>query len=494
MSVLDAAVDREVTRIKRHRARTDLYYLLTRLLGRADMASNRWLRARCEEVQRAPDGMLDLWAREHYKSTIITFGLTIQTILACHGEDAIGPEKTIGIFSHTRPIAKAFLRQIKSEFERNESLKRLFPDVLYDDPRTQAPKWSEDEGILVKRKGNPKEATVEAWGLVDGQPTSKHFDVLVYDDVVTRESVTTPEMIAKTISALELSYNLGTRDGVRRFVGTRYHANDAYRTIMDRGTVMPRLHPATVDGTVDGEPVLLPADVLAERRRSMGPYTFGSQMLLNPIADETQGFRVEWMRYYDIRPADRATTRVMVVDPAGGKRKNNDYTSVFVVALGQDRNYYVVDMIRDRMNLTERVRVVIELHRKWKPREVRYERVGMQADVEYLRTVQDAESYRFDVTEVGASMPKNDRIRRLVPLFETGRIYFPRSHHRTDYEGRTRDLVHDFIEDEFRSFPVSAHDDMLDALSRIADPDHPLAWPMEDARPQTLKFKTLWGA
>lgn len=35
---------------------------------------------------------------------------------------------------------------------------------------------------------------------------------------------------------------------------------------------------------------------------------------------------------------------------------------------------------------------------------------------------------------------------------------------------------------------------MLDVLSRIADPDHPLAWPMEDARPQTLKFKTLWGA
>jgi hypothetical protein len=36
--------------------------------------------------------------------------------------------------------------------------------VLWADPVKESPKWSEDEGIVVKRKGNPKEATVEAWG------------------------------------------------------------------------------------------------------------------------------------------------------------------------------------------------------------------------------------------------------------------------------------------------------------------------------------------
>jgi hypothetical protein len=73
-------------------------------------------------------------------STVITFALTIQDILR-------DPEVTIGIFSHTRPIAKAFLRQIKQEFERNERLKRWFPDILWADPRKDSPKWSEDEGI-----------------------------------------------------------------------------------------------------------------------------------------------------------------------------------------------------------------------------------------------------------------------------------------------------------------------------------------------------------
>lgn len=190
----------------RELARTDLFFLLTRVLNRAD-ADRDWLFDRCNEVQAAPDGYLDLWAREHYKSTIITFALTIQEILK-------NPEITIGIFSHTRPIAKGFLRQIKREFELNEHLKALFPEVLYENPRKESPKWSEDDGIVVRRATNPKEATVEAWGLVDGQPTSKHYALMIYDDVVTRESVTTPDMIAKTTDAWALSRNLSSEQGL----------------------------------------------------------------------------------------------------------------------------------------------------------------------------------------------------------------------------------------------------------------------------------------
>jgi hypothetical protein len=66
---------------------------------------------------------------------------------------------------------------------------------------------------------------------------------------------------------------------------------------MDRGTVQPRLYPATIDGTVDGTPVFLTREELADKRRDQGPYVFGCQMLQDPTADDKQGFKAEWLKY-----------------------------------------------------------------------------------------------------------------------------------------------------------------------------------------------------
>lgn len=466
----------------RYLCRTDLFFLLRVALGRADM-EHQWLYERCLEVQANPDNHLDLWSREHYKSTIITFGKTIQDILASHGDGAlVEREVIVGIFSHTRPIAKDFLKQIKRELEGNERLLEWFPDVLYKNPMREAPKWSEDEGIIVRRKSNPRESTVEAWGLVDSQPIGKHFSLLVYDDTVTRDSVNTPEMILKTMEMLELSYNLGARGGSRRFIGTRYHFNDPYATLMARGTVIPRIKPATEDGTANGVPVFLTAQSLIEKRRDMGEYTFSCQMLQNPVADETQGFKRDWIKYHNgINTA--GMNIYMLVDPASSKRKYSDYTSMWIVALGRDQNFYVVDMIRDRLGLTQRVRQYMTWHQKYKPIRnggVRIERYGLMADIEALKAMQDSENYRFEVTEVAGQTPKEDRIRRLMSPMEQGRFYFPMSLYYTNCDGKTDDLVKVFLEEEFRAFPVSRHDDMMDALSRLLEPDLPLMFPKGD--------------
>jgi len=455
-----------------------LFVLLRYGLGRAD-AHNQWCFDRCNEVQASPNGYLDLWARGHYKSSVITFALTIQDILR-------NPETTVGIFSHTRPIAKAFLRQIKQELERNDRLKRWFPDVLFADPAKESPKWSEDEGITVRRKSNPKEATVEAWGLVDGQPTSKHFSTLIYDDVVTRESVNTPEMMLKTTEALRLSFNLGSRNAPRRFIGTRYHFNDSYRTIMETGVAVPRLYPATEDGRVDGEPVFLTREELAKKRTDMGPYVFGAQMLQDPTADDMQGFREEWLKYAAV--TSRGHNLLMVVDPASrkqsasAKKVTNDYTAIWVLGLGPDRKVYVHDMVRDRLSLTERAERVIRLHRYWSGRgpiqAVGYEEYGMQGDIEHLRFCMEEENYRFEITPLGGRLAKNDRIRRLIPWFEQGRIFLPPTLIKTDYEGKGVDLVKAFKNEEYLAFPVAPHDDMLDALARFLDDDLAISFPM----------------
>ena len=448
---------------QRHLCKTDLFYLLTIACKRTDI-NRDWLYDRCREVQASPNGHLDLWAREHYKSTIITFGLSIQDLLR-------DPDGTlIGIFSHTRPIAKGFLDQIKRELEQNQFLKDLFPDVLYQNPATEAQKWSLDSGIIVKRKSNPKEASVEAWGVVDGQPTGKHFTILVYDDIVTRESVSTPDQIKKVTSALELSYNLGAHGGTRRFIGTRYHIHDTYKVIMDRGTVKPRVYPATHNGKMDGDPVFLTRELLTEKRRDMGPYTFGTQMLQDPVADKSMSFRSEWLSYYDSLGDTSKWNKYIIVDPASSKKTTSDYTVMEVIGLAPDNNYYLIDAIRDRLNLTQRAAKLFELHKLHQPKNVGYERYGMQADIEHMKYVMEQRNYRFNITELGGSMPKEDRIRQLIPVYEQKRFWSPKRLSFVDYEGVTRDYVQLFNDEEYLAFPVSLHDDMIDCRARILDP------------------------
>ncbi len=453
--------------------RLDLFFLLVVLLKRKD-ADNDWCFARCREVAASPDGHLDLWAREHYKSTIITFALTIQDILCT-------PDITVGIFSHSRPGAKAFLQQIKREFEENPVLRAAYPDVLWDNPRTDAPQWSLDGGIVVKRASNPKEATVEAWGLVDGQPIGKHFSLLVYDDVVTPESVTTPDQIRKTTDALAVSYNLGAHGGRRRFIGTRYHFSDTYKDILDRETAVPRIYPATVDGSVTGLPHFLSPEALAAKRRDMGPYIFGCQMLQNPKADDAAGFKAEWLRYWEpSRDLCERMNRFIIVDPAHSKKAAADYTVMWVVGFGADGYRYVIEGVRDRLNLAERTRELFRLVRAHRPLCVGYERYGLQADVEHIRGEQDRTGYHFDIVELGGAMPKADRIRRLVPLFEQGRIFLPGRMSYRDVEGRWRDLTGEFVQEEYLAFPVCGHDDMLDCLARQVDEALGAVFPDED--------------
>ncbi len=450
------------TKAMRDLCRSDLFFLLTVACKRKDIDKD-WLYDRCREVEANPDGHLDLWFREGYKSTIITFGKTIQDILN-------DPNITAGIFSHTRPIAKAFLEQIKREFETNSFLQDLFPEILFKNPRAEAAKWSLDSGLIVKRTQNPKECTLEAWGVVDGQPTGKHFKLLVYDDVVTKESVSSPEQIRKTTDSLALSYNLGAEGGTKRFIGTRYHANDTYKTIMDRGTVIPRIHRATDTGKLDGQSVFLPQDVLMEKRRDFGPYIFSCQMLQDPVADNAMGFKEEWLHYYSTLADTSGWNVYIVIDPANAKKASSDYTVMEVIGLAPDNNYYLLKGIRDRLNLTQRAQKLFELHREYSPVAVGYERYGMQSDVEHMKYVMEQENYRFKIVELGGQMAKTDRIGKLVPVFEQGRFYMPKTQYFVNYEGRRVDYVATFIEEEYLSFPVSTHDDMLDCRARILDP------------------------
>lgn len=499
--------------------RNDRFYLLTRLLHRFD-AVDPWLYARCREVEANPDGYLDLWAREHYKSTIITFAGIIQEI-------ACDPEITIGIFSFNKPTAKKFLSQIKKELENNKELVAVYPEVFWANPRRQSPLWSVDKGLVVRRNGNPKESTIEAHGLVDGQPTGAHFLLRVYDDVVTLESVTSPEQVHKTTNAWEISDNLGARgaDEVKRawHVGTRYSFADTYQDIIDRNALKLRIYPATDTGLSDGKPVFLSPKAWADLKVKQGPATIACQQLMNPAAGNEAMFKKEWLSFIDIRPS---TLNVYImVDPANSRKKGSDNTAMSVVGLDSGSNKYLLDGYRHKMGLKQRWEAMYGLVKVWRAMpgvqmvKVGYERYGMQADLEYFEEQMLITKDHFEIHELNwvseGAQSKDDRVQRLTPDFQSKKFFLPMLCMRKDENGgmvpyetanqkkvreggqtfrifspvKRRDqdgamysLNKGFLE-EYLPYPFSTKKDLIDATSRLYD--------MEPVPPITIDQRML---
>lgn len=479
--------------------RQDRYYLLTVTCKRVD-AIDPWLYERCREVEAEPDDCLDLWAREHYKSTFITYAGSLQEALN-------DPDITIAIFSHTRPISKKFLRQIKVEVEQNLELRLLHPDALWLDPARDAPragaKWTE-ERIDFKRTENLPHGTVEAWGLVDGMPISAHFKLRIYDDVVTDKSVTTPEMIEKTTTAWELSDSLGAvrpdgRPGRRWHIGTRYSYADTYGAIIERDILKPRIYAATDDGLKTGKPVFLTEETWEDKKKNNSDAVLACQYLQNPAAGQQAMFDKMDLRFTDIRPS---TLNVYImVDPAGSKKKDSCNTAITVVGVDYARNKFLLDGMCHRMNLKERWTNLKNIRRHWLNQpgvqcvEVGYEKYGMQADIEYMEERMEIEKDPFEIKELNwpneGPGSKVDRVQRLVPDFKHHKFYIIGSYPsetknqkkvreagqpwrvltpvmRRDAEGKLYALNKMFL-NEYLPFPFSTYKDLLDSLSRIYD-------------------------
>src|SRR5579864_5471175 len=89
------------------------------------------------------------------------------------------------------------------------------------------------------------------------------------------------------------------------------------------------------------------------------------------------------------------------------------------------------------------------------------------------------DNYNFKIVPLGGNLAKVDRIRALIPVFERHGMYLPETCYKTNYEKKTEDLTEVFLTNEYDTFPVCRHDDMLDCLARIlhvAD-DWRILWP-----------------
>lgn len=455
----------------RWRCLNDRFFLMEHILGATlwinDVSDSkkRYLYNFVRNIENQPYNCIDLAPRFHVKSLASTYAGIIQYILTF-------PEKTTAIFSYKKALAKGFLTQIKREFEENYKLKRLFPDILYQNPKDESPKWSENEGIVIKRVGNPKEPTLGAFGIIDSQLTGVHFNRLHFDDAIEKEAAGSQYMMEKAEDGIRLILGgLGTHDRVISGVGTRWKINDAYENLSRDKLFSLRVTHGATPNSRDGVPIYLTQEEWDRTKIDFSPYQFSCLMCNDPVADSAKNFSHEWLRWYDkLGDGWRKMNRYILVDPANQKKKTSDYTAMVVIGINAAGDYYVLDIVHDRLNLPERLDKLFNLFLKWKPKGVGYERYGMSADIEAIKMREASDMINLNVIELGGKLAKEDRIEGIMPLFEQGKLYLPRKLMYIDWEGMNKDVVDYFVNWEYLAFPNGQHDDILDAMARIMEP------------------------
>ena len=466
--------DRERMVAVRKLADRDLYFFIIAVLGWTWIDCD-WAYALSEYVGRNKWGRLFICAREHYKSTIITIASTVRYM--CMHPSAVGVIYSYNVTSAQR----LFYIPVKTIFETCKALPELYPEACWTDPIKESDLWSNDAGINLKghAKGR-KECSLEYASILKLK-TGSHFDWAIYDDCVTVETVVTPDSIQSCIQAWQQSLNTLARGSRYCMVGTFYHYAELYNHVIEQHILTPVIQPCY---DPDGVPVRFTREELEKKRLEMGQGVFASQMLCDPRAASQMGFDASWLRFW--KPVMTAGLNVyIIVDPASVLSRKTDYTTMWVIGIDHADNILCIDMIRDKLNLTQRTDAVFDLVRRYKPICTYWESVG-NTDVEHILEEMNHKSYHFRLQRYGQWVKKENRIEALMPDFQKGRIWLPEygTIVRRNWEGQIEDMVKTFVEVEYKAYPVMAHDDAIDCLGNIHHPEIRLDAPDEETEEQ----------
>ena len=380
--------DRVMREFTRWRVRHDTFWFGSKFLGmgsgmengkhRVDPVFHGWV---CDELN-APGSCMILLPRDHMKSSWVA--------VWCAQQVLIDPARCrIAIFSKAENVARRMISTIVDHLTRDDTLE-LFGDLIphpgtpatfssWETKTTSqfcAQRFPDGRAHDDYRPGEPQ---VQAWG-IGKSLTGMHFDVAVLDDIIDEQNVTTPEEIVK--SKLWLSYALPklSPGGKLVVVGTRYHYNDVYQTILDSadeaGEAEPIVDRIVMRSAVElpGVPEAVPPEMLDDdrtvpiysfytkqmlRRTRLNMYrtsgsnvVFNSQYFMNPTGVEDRPFPPPQPIYGERMTADRLASGevpkaaaeelptgdykyFMAVDQAMKAKSTSDQTAIVVAAIDQ---------------------------------------------------------------------------------------------------------------------------------------------------------------
>ena len=450
---------------------TDLWFILYFVMG-IEAANEPFVVDACYEVETGPKtNTLDVWAREHYKSTIITVGETLQYHLK-------NPEHCTGIFAYARPLAKSFMRAIKVMCETNDFLKQCFPDVLWENPERDAPKWSEDEGLVFKRQSSGRrESTIEAWGLVEGMPTGRHFNRRIYDDIETQDIADNPEQLDKCFSKFEMSDNLGMEGGIERVIGTYYSNYGPIVRIRDKKDLNDdvmyntRTKAATENAEPDGKPVLLSQERIDKLRMSSH---FNSQQLCDPTPVGTRKLDGSLLVTIDKEDIPENLFKFMIVDPAGD---GSDSWGLMIIGVEPEideigaSNVYILDALIDDLGETEGTEAAVKMYlRGGIIDQIGVEKVALSTTEVHIANALAKHRRRISVEDKTLTILKPAG-RKKIQRIESA-LAWPLYNGKIHISSEVPNMYRERFKVEMNQFPFGKHEDGIDALSYIYDMLH----------------------
>jgi len=456
----------------------DLWFLVNFGMDILDNAANHpFIVDRCRMVETGPrTDTLDIWARYHWKSTIISAGETLQYHIK-------NPEHCTGLFAYNRPAAKKPLKAIKRLCENSDLLKWCFPEIFWKKPETEAPKWSEDEGIVFKRQSSSRpQSTIEAWGLTEGMPTGSHFERLIFDDLETEDIRESPDMLNKVFNNFMMAHGnlgMGKDTDIVRVIGTYYSYFGPNVKIRDLAYANGekiyklRLIPATHDGTRAGIPVYMGQKPFEKEK--MGPH-FNSQQLCDPTPSSSIKLHKEYLKPINRRFLPKGMLKFMVLDQAGGdatEKVSSDLWSYgcigirpYVDNIGQS-DVYILDAEADQMSHAEGIHGFVDMYlRNGIIQQVGVEKVGLATTEMHIASALKRYGVRLEVENENlvllkpANRSKERRVEAALqwPL-NNGKIFY------------VDDLPPKFLTqlcDEMDKFPFF-HVDILDMIAYSYD-------------------------
>jgi predicted phage terminase large subunit-like protein len=348
------------------------------------------------------------------------------------------------IVSNTQSQAEAFLREIKAQLEGNPRLIEMYGSFRSD-------KWAESEITVSGRTTVAKEATITALG-ASGSVITKHFDLIVPDDIVDFENART-ELQRKKLSEWYRTALLPTLEphGDIHILGTRYNPLDLYQDVTDGKQYDVQIQSAIQSDGTSLWSSKFPIEILLKIREELGSIIFSMQYQ-NDISLAKQGkiFRFEWMQFYNNvseLPAPLHQLKIFQgVDLAISERETADYFVIVTIGIVVTGEIYVLDYFRDRISFKVQKETIVLKAAQWQPI-----RIGIETN-QYQRALAQelVRTTTLPIKELDTVKDKVTRAQRRSALFENHKVYL------------RRDMT--AMVDELCLFPDAPHDDLFDGF------------------------------